>query len=178
MNLINTQAFGIEPLIFIALSALLLTSAFTDLKSHRIPNFLTLPGMMLALTLYSFASGFEGFLFSLTGVAVGIGIFLIPYLSGGMGAGDAKLMGAVGGFLGAKGVFGAFLLTALFGGFYALLVAFIYRTLFKNYFINFWQRSLIFLSTREYLPEPNDGHTQRPDFATALPSHWGRFRIC
>jgi prepilin peptidase CpaA len=168
VNSVNAQPFGIEPLSFIALSVLLLASVFTDLKSQRIPNFLTLPSMILALSLYSFTNGFEGFIFSLKGVAVGIGVFLIPYLLGGMGAGDAKLMGAVGGFLGAKGVFGAFLITALLGGFYALFVAFIYRALFKNCFINFWHRILIFLSTREYLPDPNDGHIQRPKLCYGL----------
>ncbi len=126
----------------IVLSAILLSSAFTDLKSQKIPNYLTLSGMIAALTLYSFAAGFDGFLFSLKGIAVGIGVMLIPYLLGGMGAGDAKLMGAVGGFLGAKGVLGAFLLTAVIGGIYALLTIFFFRSHFKNYFKGFWQRML------------------------------------
>jgi prepilin peptidase CpaA len=44
------------------------------------------------------------------------------YLLGGMGAGDVKLMGAVGGFLGPKGVFAAFLGTSLIGGVYAIVL--------------------------------------------------------
>lgn len=39
---------------------------------------------------------------------------------GGMGAGDVKLMGAVGSFLGARGVFYAFLATSIIGGLYAI----------------------------------------------------------
>ena len=106
--------------------------------------------MIAALILYSFAAGIDGFFFSLKGIAVGIGVLLIPYLLGGMGAGDAKLMGAVGGFLGAKGVFGAFLLTAAIGGIYALLTIFFFSSHFKSYFKGFWQRCLTFLLTREY----------------------------
>jgi prepilin peptidase CpaA len=47
-------------------------------------------------------------------------VFIVFYLAGGMGAGDVKLMGAVGGFLGPKGVLIAFLCTAVVGGVYAL----------------------------------------------------------
>ncbi len=46
---------------------------------------------------------------------------MIFYLMGGMGAGDVKLMGAVGAFLGAKGVFYAFLATSIIGGLLAIL---------------------------------------------------------
>ena len=164
----GVHTFGNESILLIVLSALLLASAFTDLKSQKIPNILTLPGMMAALTLYSFTAGFDGFLFSLKGIAVGIGVLLIPYLLGGMGAGDAKLMGAVGGFLGAKGVFGAFLLTAVVGGIYALLTIFFFRSHFKNYFKSFWQRCLTFLATRVYIPDPDAGQLKRPRLCYGL----------
>ena len=49
-------------------------------------------------------------------------MLIVPYLMGGMGAGDAKLMGAVGAILGAKGVFIAFLFTAIAGGIYAVIL--------------------------------------------------------
>jgi prepilin peptidase CpaA len=124
--------------------------------------------MILALTLYSFAAGFDGFLFSLKGISVGIGVLLIPYLLGGMGAGDAKLMGTVGGFLGAKGVLGAFLLTAVFGGIYALLTIFLFRSQFKNYFKGFLQRCRTFLATRVYIPDPDDDRPKRPRLCYGL----------
>jgi len=53
---------------------------------------------------------------SAAGWLVGIALLLLPWLLGGLGAGDAKLMGVVGAFLGPKGCFVAFLGTALVGG--------------------------------------------------------------
>ena len=60
--------------------------------------------------------------FSSLGIVAGIGLLLVFYLFGMMGAADVKLMGAVGSFLGPSGVFQAFLFTALAGGIYAVVV--------------------------------------------------------
>jgi len=108
------------PLLF--LGFLLLTAAVIDIRSNRIPNWLTFSVAVLAVLYHTGMKGLEGFLFSIEGVGVGIAVLIIPYLIGGVGAGDAKLMGAVGGLLGPEGVFMAFLFTALIGGIYALVV--------------------------------------------------------
>lgn len=88
---------------------------------------LTYPTIFISLFCHLIMSGFNGLLFSLGGLTLGIAIFLIPYLMGGMGAGDVKLMGAVGAVIGPKGVFIAFLMTAIIGGFYALVLLIIQR---------------------------------------------------
>ena len=62
------------------------------------------------------------YVFSVQGLALGLAILIVPYVIGGMGAGDAKLLGAVGGILGPGGVFTAFLFTAVVGGVYALIL--------------------------------------------------------
>ena len=73
----------------------------------------------------------SGFLFSVKGLLLGTALLFIPYLLGGMGAGDAKLMGAVGAFLGAAGVFKAFIFSALAGGIYAIILMSIHGYLFE-----------------------------------------------
>ena len=162
-----TNNFGINYSLFVLL-ALISIAAYLDLRSHKIPNILTFSGMVAALTYFSALNGFDGLLFSLKGIGLGIGLLLVPYLMGGMGAGDAKLMGVVGGFLGAKGVFGAFILSAAVGGIYALMLILIYRSKFTGYLDSFWQRSLIFLSTRRYIPEPEDARNRRPRLCYGL----------
>lgn len=54
-------------------------------------------------------------------MVVGLACFLPLYLRGAMGAGDLKLMGLAGSFLGVKGVLASALLTALSGGGLALV---------------------------------------------------------
>lgn len=102
------------------LMIVLLLSAITDLWWQKIPNWITFPGMTVAMIFHTVLHGLEGLLFSIEGIGTGIALLLVFYVLGGMGAGDAKLLGAVGGFVGPSGVLSAFLMTALIGGIYAL----------------------------------------------------------
>ena len=102
------------------LGGILIIAVFTDIRSQRIPNILTYSGMLIALSFHVLGAGLNGLLFSLAGLALGLAFFILPYLMGGMGAGDVKLLGVVGAALGPKGVFAAALCTALVGGVYAV----------------------------------------------------------
>lgn len=108
-----------NPLLLGLLIAVLFLSAFIDFRTQKIPNLLTYPTILLAIGYHSFAYGVTGFYFSVSGLFVGILLLILPYLLGGMGAGDAKLMGAVGAFIGPGEVFNAFIYVALLGGIYA-----------------------------------------------------------
>src|SRR5512135_1678390 len=99
--------------IYIVLTAALVVAVIFDLRYQKIPNWLTLLTFILAVLYHSITHGLSGFLFAVEGGVVGIFVLLLPYIMGGMGAGDAKFMGAIGGLLGPKGIFVAFLLTAL-----------------------------------------------------------------
>jgi prepilin peptidase CpaA len=88
----------------VALLIVLALAVLRDMKAHRIPNMLTATAVLAGLSLGAAANGFSGLLFSLAGVAAGIATLLPFYLLRGMGAGDVKLMGAVGSFVGAKAV--------------------------------------------------------------------------
>lgn len=104
------------------LSLILLLASIFDLSQRRIPNALTFPAMVTGIVYWTFLNGMEGFMHGTGGLSLGIGILLVFYLKGMMGAGDVKLLGAVGSFLGPHGVFHAFLYSAIIGGLYALFV--------------------------------------------------------
>src|SRR5262245_62080436 len=86
-----------------------------DLRSSRIPNWLTFPAMGFALAGHAWLNGIDGILFSLTGFGMGLGLFFFIYLAGGLGAGDVKLMAAIGAFIGVYGVLSCARLAVVLG---------------------------------------------------------------
>ncbi len=102
------------------LSFALIGAAVTDVRSSKIPNIITFPLASIGLIIHGISDGVEGVLFSLEGLALGFGLLLIFYMLGGMGAGDVKLLSAVGAIIGPYDVFIAFLMTSCLGGLYAV----------------------------------------------------------
>jgi prepilin peptidase CpaA len=109
-----------------ALIAILVIAAAVDLRSSRIPNWLTFSAMGFALAMHTWLHSGHGTLFSLAGLGVGLGLFLFVYIAGGIGAGDVKLMAAVGSFVGAYGALSCAWLAFVVGGVYAI-AAMIYQ---------------------------------------------------
>ncbi|MCE7964672.1 prepilin peptidase [Nitrospirales bacterium NOB] len=103
-----------------ALTGVLVTAMWTDLRSSRIPNSLTFPAMVFALIVHTWFSGGQGLMFSLTGLGAGWALFMVLYVSGSIGAGDVKLMAAVGAFIGPYGAVVSGVLALMVGGVYAL----------------------------------------------------------
>jgi prepilin peptidase CpaA len=144
------------------LSGILILSALIDFRRQKIPNLITLPSMVIAISYHVAIGGIDGLLFSLAGLAVGIFVFLVPYLMGGMGAGDAKLMGVVGALIGAKGVIFAFLCTAIIGGIYALVLILVNRAYFDSFFKKQLTTLKTFILTRQFTLEPIQNGQKRP----------------
>ncbi|HWO56188.1 MAG TPA: A24 family peptidase [bacterium] len=95
----------------------------TDLLWRRIPNVVTLPAAGVGLILALMAGGWKGLSFSAGGFVVGFTLMILPYYVGGMGAGDVKLMAALGALLGIAAIIQVFLYTALIGGVLAVVSA-------------------------------------------------------
>ena len=98
------------------LLVLAVVAAIYDLRYRRIPNWLVLTGLLLGIAINSFLFEWAGLKLSLTGMAVGFGIYFPLYLLRGMGAGDVKLMAAIGAIVGWADWLGIFFLTAIVGG--------------------------------------------------------------
>jgi prepilin peptidase CpaA len=97
-------------------------AAVYDYRTRRIPNLLTFPALALGLVINIYYSGFKGLEESLLGLLLGGLLLLIPFVLGGMGAGDVKLLAAVGALNGPHFVLFTFIYGAIAGGVMALLV--------------------------------------------------------
>jgi prepilin peptidase CpaA len=115
-----------------AASACALVGSVTDVRSRRIPNFITLPAILLGLAMHLAVGGWKQLLLSLAaGLICGIA-FLLFYIAGGMGAGDVKLITAVGCIAGLSHVPYLLVLTALSGGVMALGLAVLRGRLYQT----------------------------------------------
>ncbi|HEY5642505.1 MAG TPA: prepilin peptidase [Woeseiaceae bacterium] len=101
--------------------AILGIAILTDLTSRRIPNLLIVPALSIALIFSVAAGGLPGFTASIGGLGVGLALFLPMYACGVMGAGDVKLLGVAGAFLGPQGALVAGITAFVAGGCFALL---------------------------------------------------------
>jgi prepilin peptidase CpaA len=90
--------------------------AVTDLRSRRIPNLLTGPAILFGLMLHLALDGWHGLLYSLLAGLICGGIFVVFFLAGGMGAGDVKLITAIGCLAGLTNSPSVLVFTAIAGG--------------------------------------------------------------
>ncbi len=106
----------------VIIGTITLFAAVIDVRTRRIPNWLTVPVLVAGLLFHLVTGGLGGLLTAVGGFVTGFGILLILWLTGGGGGGDVKLMGAVGAWLGAWQTFVVFLLSAGFAAFFSLFV--------------------------------------------------------
>lgn len=124
------------------LIAVAITSAFFDIKFRRVPNWITFGVFFFMLGLSLITLKLNIILNCLGGFFIGIILLIIPFALGGMGAGDVKLLGAIGSIVGIKGIINIFFYTAFIGLITGLI-----------YFIKRPDRLKYFLITKQPLIE-------------------------
>lgn len=102
--------------------AIAFVAAWSDLRTRRIPNWLTGAGIFLGIAVHSRMSGWHGTATSLEGVGLGLVLLLPLVLLRALGAGDWKLMGALGAFLGPAMVLFVLLASIFVSGLMAILM--------------------------------------------------------
>src|SRR5690348_15576050 len=122
------MSFSLPPACMeIVLVVVLLVAAAYDIRYRRIPNWLTAGGVLMGFALNAFllahppsVLSLGGLLFSLKGFGLAFGLYFFLYALRAMGAGDVKLMAAIGAMVGWQNWFGIFLVTAILGGIAAM----------------------------------------------------------
>lgn len=109
------MSIALEPAMLLCLG----WAAWTDVRELRIPNWLTLAGVTVALGVRWLQSG-SALGDGLLGAAVGLAFGLTCFAMGILGGGDAKLLAAVGAFVGLEGIAGALIVTTVTGALLAL----------------------------------------------------------
>lgn len=150
------------------LGALLLPAVATDLTSRRIPNGLCLAGIVAGLTLHGFTTGPSGLLTATAGLLLAFGLTLPLWLLGWMGAGDVKLMAAVGSLMGSGLILPALFGVALMGGALAVCALLIRKQLQAA-----WQRlqaglAFSMISRRPLTLTPDVDHAIHLPYAIAI----------
>ncbi|NLX23747.1 MAG: prepilin peptidase [Phycisphaerae bacterium] len=100
----------------------ILWASWIDYRERRVPNWLN-----AALAIAGFATqahffGWSGLATAALGLIVGFAVLIVPWLMHGMGAGDVKLMMAIGAWLGPWLTFLSFCVGAVVGGVIAVVM--------------------------------------------------------
>lgn len=105
----------------ILLELLVVAAAFLDLRSRRIPNWLTGAGLVAGLAINAYEHGWTGLRTGLLGMLLALAVYSLFFALRAMGGGDVKLMAAVGAFTGPEHWLWIFAITAVVGGVFAIV---------------------------------------------------------
>ncbi len=106
-----------------ALLVVVIVAGVIDIRSRRIPNWLTVSGVVLGVGINSILYGLPGLLLAAKGLGLALLIYVPLFLIHGMGGGDVKLMAAVGALTGPYPWLAIFIITSLLGGVCGLALA-------------------------------------------------------
>lgn len=161
------QSYGYSTLCLILLLAIALAY---DLKLHRIPNWLTATGLFAGFALHYYLQDLSGLLVSLSGAVVGLVLLLPFYIRRVMGAGDVKLMAAVGAMMGLPLGLYAVCASLILGG----VIGVVYYAFwggFRSFLPRFGQMARTLGTTKQFIyigpHNPNIGKKQFP-YSTAI----------
>ncbi|MBI3976627.1 MAG: prepilin peptidase [Chloroflexi bacterium] len=129
-------------LVDLAVFGLVAVASALDVRARRIPNVLTLPAALLGLILNGLMYGQAGLLSSGLGWLLAVGVLLVPFAMRWLGAGDVKLVAALGALKGPDFVLATIVYAAVAGGAVALVVLVRQRRLIAagRYLAIFWNK--------------------------------------
>jgi prepilin peptidase CpaA len=131
---------------------LAIAAGWTDYRSRRIPNWLTVPGLLVGIATNSWLHGWPGTKDSLLGAGLGLAL-LFPFVwIKAVGAGDWKFVGALGAFLGPQNLLTVLFLAVLVNGLLAVVMV-IQKKRIRETAYNMWRMLTAVLAM--HLPGPD-----------------------
>lgn len=111
-----TQIMPLFTINHIAILIIVTVSAFIDWRTTKIFNVITFPAALFGIIINYMTGGWEAALMAVAGWVIGVFVMVFPKPQKKIAFGDAKLMAAIGAFLGPGGVLLAFLYFSLIYG--------------------------------------------------------------
>jgi prepilin peptidase CpaA len=102
-------------------------ASIIDYRAHKVPNWLNAVLAAGGLLAQGYFFGWPGVGSAVLGILVGLGVLIVPWVIGGMGAGDVKLMAAIGAWFGPWMTLVAFCVGAIIGGAMAVAIIVVRR---------------------------------------------------
>jgi prepilin peptidase CpaA len=99
-------------------------AALIDVWSRRIPNWLTFGTLVLGVVINVWLHGFSGAVTAIAGAGLGAALLLPFYFMRAIGAGDVKLLAALGALLGPAALLSVAVYGALVGGAMSMVILF------------------------------------------------------
>jgi prepilin peptidase CpaA len=158
--------FGVREIVVLAVA---LVAVVFDVRTRRIPNWLTFGASAAALVYAMFDAGLPGVGIAAAGWIAGAALFFPFFALGGMGAGDVKLLAALAAWLGPSESVWLAIFAAMAGGVLGVFVA-LARGYLRTAISNLW---LMLMHWRTQGLGPVPGLTLRdtssPRLAYAIP---------
>jgi prepilin peptidase CpaA len=123
----------LPPVFQFLVALIVVAAAYFDLRYRRVPNWLTLTGVLSGIALNTFLLQTQGLLFSLKGLGGAMLIYFPLYMLRAMGAGDVKLMAAVGAIVGLWNCVAIIVVTLVLGGIAAFVLVVAKRRLRRTF---------------------------------------------
>ena len=157
------------------LAVALVVASWTDIKCGKIYNWLTLPAVLIGLAGHAIFGGLTGgsppeFRIGLSGSAIGLAVGYLPlmvaFLAGGIGGGDAKLMGAVGALTGWRFALSAMLYGFIVAAVMAIIVMLVKR-ITRQTLRRIWRSIVLAVGARQ-MTDPATPESPKIPFGLAL----------
>lgn len=165
----NAGGVSLKPVLLGLAVALAVAAGYTDWRSRRIPNWLTVSGLLLGVVVNTVLGGWSGLKTSLLGAGLGL-LALLPFvIVRALGAGDWKLAGALGAIVGPV-VFRDLLIVSVFVAGIMALGLVIYKRRFKETMRNMGRLLVSMIMFRMPGPEVSldNPHSAKIPYGVAL----------